>query len=285
SHYTRDVNDLPSILTREISRFTAEAVSEDTVTATWRDRGADFLQAFPTAPPPLLGYVKSSEKPGATVHLAIADDVPLLASWRYGLGRVAALASHGAGPWVATWMSDPEYPAWWAQVVRSTLPATPNPGLTLHVARDRDYARITVEALNSEGEPLSGLELMARVADPAGGEMPVRLMEGEPGVYRGEFIADRAGSYTVAVSPPAGAGETIQEPAEARLYVGYPAIYSAESSGADLLRAVAAASGGRVLSEDDPVFTDPVPLRWVWRPAWPLWSLLAIAFFMVDLVI
>ena len=44
--------------------------------------------------PPLLGYLATTAKPTAEVQLRIgAEDDPLLASWRVGLGRVTAWTS------------------------------------------------------------------------------------------------------------------------------------------------------------------------------------------------
>src|SRR5690606_17159363 len=49
-----------------------------------------------------------------------AEGDPLLASWRYGLGRVVAFASDADGPWAQAWARDEDDGRIWSQVVRWT---------------------------------------------------------------------------------------------------------------------------------------------------------------------
>jgi len=284
AHATTDFGELPSILAREATRFSSGAVREEPLTPGWRSRDAPFLDAFPDHPPQLHGYVRTTAKPGARVHLEGADDTPLLASWRYGLGRVVSFASHGAGPWAADWMSAPDYSTWWSQVVRWTAPGAARPGLNVHVSRDRDYGRIVVEAVRPDGAADSGLALEASIAAPGGASIPVTLRESEPGIYEGSFVADHPGAYAVSVSVAPGAPAATAATAEGRLYVGYSARHATGPPDHGLLEAVALASGGRILEGGERIFQEPVPVRWVRRSMWPFWAALALALFLLELI-
>ncbi len=60
--------------------------------------GAD---AFPA----LGGYQRTYAKPAAQVLLLGRDDDPVLASWRYGLGKAVAFTSDLSGRWGRRWVS------------------------------------------------------------------------------------------------------------------------------------------------------------------------------------
>jgi uncharacterized protein YegL len=285
AHATTDFDELPSILAREATRFSSGPVRNEPLTPAWRSREATFVQSFPDSPPTLQGFVRTTAKPGARVHLAGGDDVPLLASWRYGLGRVVAFASHGAGPWAAEWMAAPDYALWWSQTVRWTLPGAAGPGLNLQITRDGDVARVVVEALRPNGGTIVGLELDATIAAPDdAAPVSTRLREAEPGTYVATFIADRAGTYSVTVSPPSGPHEFPLEVTESRLHVGYPARFQPGRSDGGMLLTLARVTGGRVLTGNDRILDERLPLRWVGRSMWPFWASLALALFVVELL-
>jgi uncharacterized membrane protein len=132
-HMAIDIRALPSILAQEALMLSATAIEER---PTRVDRGspAPFLDGI-GAPPPLLGFVKTTAKPDADVHLVERlEGHPLLASWRYGLGRVVAFASEADGPWSDLWTASPEYERLWSQTVRWTAERAVRDAWSLHVS-------------------------------------------------------------------------------------------------------------------------------------------------------
>ncbi|HWV57075.1 MAG TPA: VWA domain-containing protein, partial [Longimicrobiales bacterium] len=289
-HATEDFTALPQILTEETSRFTSEPVKEVTVDPTWRERSADYLAALPDDLPPLAGYVLTTAKPGAELHLVGPQDLPILASWRYGVGRVVAFASHAAGSWAAEWMADPAFPAWWAQIVRSALPGTAGPGLHANLRVDGTNALLTVEAIARDGSPREGLALTTVVAGPDGRRMtPLRLTETAPGTYTARFSVDSNGEYRAAVlaeeTVTAIGGDAAIAPVEARAYVSLADGSGARPIAPEVFTAIARQTGGRVLEPGDALLPAAPGLRWSWKPAWPAWALLALGVFLVELLL
>jgi len=283
AHITTDFQELPSILAREATRFSSSAVREEAIEPTRVEGQVAGETSFGGGPPSLGGFVRTTAKPGAEVHIEAGEDTPLLASWRYGLGRVVAFASQGAGDWTADWMESPEYSAWWAQTVRWALPSA-RAGLNMQLSRNRDYGDILVEWVGAEPGAAGRLALEASVRAPDGTVQPgLPLAERSPGVYEGRFIADQPDRYTVTAGliGPTGAGP---EPTESHLYVGYAARQAASRPDSDLLRGLAAVTGGRVLSGGEELFDVGTPLRWIGRSLWPVWALLALGAFLLDLV-
>lgn len=287
-HATTDFRALPSILSQEALLLSSTPVEEVSFRPRWGNREAAFLQGLPDALPPLSGYVQTSRKPAATLHLLGPEDDPILASWRYGLGRVVAFASHGAGAWTRAWLGTPSYPLLWSQAVRWALPPVAKPGLHLELARRGDEVEVEVQAVSEAGEVAAGLRLEASFS-LAGTESrsPLALSETAPGRYRGRFVAGQPGRYLARVVAQA---ETEAEtppftPVTGEVYHGYPARYAFGTHDTERLQGLAAATGGRVLFGDEPLLTGAAPLRWRWLPAWPLWTVLALALLAAELTL
>ncbi|MEZ4606887.1 MAG: hypothetical protein R2865_08850 [Deinococcales bacterium] len=115
-----------------------------------------FLAEFARRVAPLYGFIQTTLKPEASLHLSGPEDAPILASWRYGLGRVIAFSSQGAGRWSRDWISDPFYPLLWSQAVRWVLTPLAKPGLHVNLSAGDDAIHIVAEAVNETGRGLLG---------------------------------------------------------------------------------------------------------------------------------
>jgi hypothetical protein len=170
-HATQDFKALPSILSQEALLLSGKPVEERSATPLWVGRNAEFFAGVPEGLPPLGGYVLTTRKPAADLHLVVPDEkqepVPLLASWRYGNGRVVALTTQGAGAWTTEWQAMAEYPRLWSQIVRHVL-SGPSEGLLPRLARHGDEIEVDVDALNPEGLPREGLKMTATLTKIGG---------------------------------------------------------------------------------------------------------------------
>ena len=73
------------------------------------------------AVPPLGGYVATSLKPTAELVLMSHQEDPILATWRFGLGRAAAFTSDAKAKWGVLWLRWRDFNKFWAQLTRWTL--------------------------------------------------------------------------------------------------------------------------------------------------------------------
>ncbi|MGD9738183.1 MAG: VWA domain-containing protein [Bauldia sp.] len=277
---TADFQLMPSILAQETLMLAGSPFEERIAPVTWSDRDFDFLAGLPDVLPPVYSYVLTTAKPQADVHLTVADEegeqVPLLASWRYGNGHVLALATHGAGAGTAEWIQMPEYPLMWAQVIRSFLPDPVGPGLNVTLNRSGDAVTVVADYLDPAGEPLEDRTPIATVTSASGVTTTVALSETTPGRYEGLFTGTEPGAYhvEVAADDQTGAADT---------YVAYPARFNFGRADFDKLQALAEATGGQLLLGDEPVFNNE--MRWVAQPGWMIWALVALILFLADLTV
>ena len=282
-HATQDFKALPSILSQEALLLSGKPVEERATTPSWVERTAEFFAGLPDKMPPLAGYVLTTRKPQADLHLVVPDQkqepVPLFASWRYGNGRVVALTTQGAGAWTKEWQAMAEYPLLWSQTLRHVFPGH-GEGLFPRLTRRGDDVEVDVEALNQEGVPREGLKVTASLAAAAAAPeatAPLALLEVSPGRYHGRFTLDRLGEFMLRA-------DADQITTEAPLLVAYPALYEFTRADPDRLAALAAVTGGRVLATEAQILVGHEP-RWVAHALWQVWVVTALALFMADLII
>lgn len=288
-HLTRDVRALPGILAQEAMMSSAEPIEERPVTPSWSEepRPAFLDGVADERPPTLAGYVRTTAKDGASVHLlANREDDPLLASWRYGLGRVVAFASQADGPWTASWLERPEYPALWGQALRWTTATLP-----------RDPWRFDARVVEA------GIEVSLEVPEPSSSAArPVAFVTAEGGsaaADRRALLPDGAGRYvgrlgrpavgevwTVHLEPSPELGidraleRTVVRPGGRGVLGDRPEPFGVE------LAWLAHVTGGRV--SERATSADGLPfvgLRFRWAHAVGAWLGLALAAFLIGLAV
>lgn len=192
----RDLEEVPEIFVHEARIAARSFINEGeffpTVTSTAeavRDLGSS---------PALLGYVATSPKPTAEVHLQVGElSDPLLASWRVGLGKVTAWTSDGGERWAAPWATWDGFGDFWSALVRDTFPLTGSEGERVDASISDELLTITLEG--AEAWP-AGTEPVARVGYPDGTNDEVRLERASDFEFKAVAPARQGGTYAVGVS-------------------------------------------------------------------------------------
>lgn len=178
-HMALDFRALPSLLAQEALMLAANPIEEGTVMPRWADHGPPEFLAGTTADdlPALGGYVRTTLKDEASVHAFAKGDDPLLASWRYGLGRVVAFTSDGDGRWSQPWLRSEEYGPLWAQAVRWVADGPVRDPWSLRLARRGEVLDVVVD-LPAEAIPALTVDLPAvTVTSASGGLFVSRQLE------------------------------------------------------------------------------------------------------------
>ncbi len=156
--------------------------------------------------PPLLGYVKTNRKATAQVPLVTDTGDPLLAHWRFGLGKVTAFTSDCKSRWAALWVSDWEgYSRLWSQILRETARAPQGLHMDLRLEPAGSDVRISVDLNEDAGTRRDGAEVEAEVfhvpANALGSAMKsletVPLPQEGPGRYESRFRPGNPGVYLI----------------------------------------------------------------------------------------
>lgn len=236
--------------------------------------------------PPLLGYVKTMRRVSAQTPLLTDAGDPLLAHWRFGLGKVTAFTSDAKSRWGSLWVSRwPDYTRFWSQVLRETARPAQGGRMDLRVESREGEARLVVDLLEDGGtrktDALVEAEVFRLGLASASGAMQsqarVRLHAVGPGLYEGAFEPEESGVFLVraqAGSETATAGWVHQTAAEA----GWGRVNES------LLRELARVTGGTWLEPGETPRLE-APTGRVHEELWPLLAGLAFLLAWVDLLI
>lgn len=227
AYTTLTPDGITRIFTQDTLMHTGRMLREEPFEARAAERhpmlaGLDLEKA-----PPLLGYVKTVRRVSAQTPLLTDAGDPLLAHWRFGLGKATAFTSDAKSRWGSLWMSRWDgFIAFWSQVLRETARPPQGGKMDLSVELRDGEARLTVDLLEDGGTRRNDAQVEAEVfrlgLAAAGGAMQpagrLRLNAAGPGLYEGRFQPDEAGIYLVraqAGSETASAGLVHQKAAEA----------------------------------------------------------------------
>jgi uncharacterized membrane protein len=275
-HETVDFELLPAIMAQEVLTLTTDTVRRERSDFLGSVAPAPFLAGFDDPWPQVGGWVRTTAKPGIDLHAQSETGEPLLASWRFGVGRSIALATDGFGPWTLPWLAEPEFPRLWAQVVRWAGAFAPRRGFELTLRPASGWLAIDVVATDADGGPAASLPLFARVGGGAVSlERQVQLHEVAPGRYRGAVEGLPAGTYRVEVASAALHVGALAVPAAAEVVV--PAILWGGGVPWPVLGGIVDDLGGRVV-EAAALDLTPLPAAWRWEigRAWRPYAIAAL---------
>lgn len=250
-HYAAlDPASLPRIFTQDAATHLGRLVREEPFLPQ-QVESHPMLAGWPVEQAPaLLGYVKTLRK--ATTQVPLVTDLgdPLLAHWRFGLGKVTAFTSDARSRWAALWLAQwgAGYAQFWGQVLREMARAPQGRHLDLRLEADGETARVLVDALEDAAHFRHGAQITAEVYFVPRGALGSALRLRErlgldqtgPGRYEGRFRPAQPGVYLVRAR---GAGDLVS--------AGLVHESTAETPGAPvdeaLLARVRALTGGRDL--------------------------------------
>lgn len=193
-------------------------------------------------------------KPGAETLLT-ADDkrkMPVLATHQYGSGRVLFVGTDNTWRWRKN-SGESYFTTFWSQIVqRMSLLRLLGSQKRIQISLNRQTAnvgdRLTVHArvYTTEFEPVKDATVRGFYADRVTGQSPVevqlRAAPDQPGMFRGEFLPRAPGAFKFYLDRDANTAADFD--------VTEPRLEFADiAMNAGLLREMAAASGGRFLTD------------------------------------
>lgn len=268
--------DIPAIYMQEIERISTSPLVEEPFNARIPRGAEERLAGLGPNLPLLLGYNVTETKPGAELLLSSHRNDPLLATWRYGLGRSMAFTSDDKNRWAVQWLPWSGYGPFWAQAVRWTMRSFTPSDFRSQVTMEGTRGHVTVTAIDKDGKFVNRLQFKARVASPEGDtakpqELAVR--QTGPGTYEAWFDAGQIGTYLVNVvrEVPGKAAEM----SVAGLVVPYSPEYRDLRANDYLMTQLAQAGGGVTAAKPAEAFGGSRPV--LYKPTHLTQWLLALA--------
>ncbi len=183
TYATDDPRDVPQIFMTETTLVTRGLLVEKNFFPRAVSAGESIRGISLEGMPSLSGFVLTYMKPGAEMVLSALYDAPLLAEWRYGLGRTAAFTSDFRGRWSGAWLGWDQFPRFAAQQVR-WIEQPSDSGILhprLQIAGGR--AAVTVDAWDPTGAFSNGLKISGILLGPQGDRTEIAVPD-RPGSLR-----------------------------------------------------------------------------------------------------
>jgi uncharacterized membrane protein len=287
SYVTMDPNSIVRIFTQDTLTHTGRMIREEAFEPRLVEAHPMLRDWEDGLAPPLLGYVKTNRKATAQVPLVTDTGDPLLAHWRFGLGKVTAFTSDCKSRWAALWVSDwPGYSALWSQILRETARPPQGLNMDLRLEESGSDVKVAVDLAEDAGTRRNGATVEAEVfyvpaSALASGMKTVATLTLEqegPGWYSSQFRPSDSGVYLVR----ARSGSQIVSAG----YVHNPSEEVATGRVDEaLLRQVCEITGGTYLENaDQPLeLTGTDVARYV--ELWPYLMMAFLAVFLLDLFI
>ncbi len=282
-YFTSDASKLPRIFTMETQLATRSGLVEESFRPVARALHHEVARGnVLDAVPVLDGYVATTARRGADVLLESPAQDPVLAAWRFGLGRTAVFTSEVKPRWGAQWIEWESLGPLFAQLVRWAAKSERRDDLAVRTEVDADQVGITVDVAGEDGRPVNFARVQAEVVRPDRESRVLQLRQVAPGRHQGTVAAAGQGAYLVAVSldHDAGAGFAANDD-RARApdpgtdvstitgaVVSYPEEFRHRPPDRAFLHMLATQTGGQVLTRAADVFQlqrepypHPVPIR------------------------
>ena len=241
AYAANEFDNLPKIFTKETYLVSGSYVQNRTFTPViTNDSVLTDFAGFPR----MTGYLATAEKPLATVELVSDREDPILAWWPYGAGRVLCFMGDSRGAWTGEFLAWDQAAAFYGGLAAFVLPTARQQG-EITAERAGDTLHISYTAPEDGGN----LSTQATVIHPDGTEERLTLTETAQGVYTGTVSAAEIGAYALTVEQRDAEGELLRR-MEGGAVAGYSTEYDIrQNQDTGVLQALAAATGGRVLSD------------------------------------
>lgn len=285
-YFVDNPNRLPRIFIKEAATVKRGLLVEEPFTPRAMHASEVAAGAIALGMPALQGYVAATAKDTATVPLvAEEEEDPVLAHWRYGLGKAVAFTSDATSRWARDWLAWPGFNPFWAQTIRWSMRETSPSNFRVETSQRDGRGYVRIDAVDEEGRFVNFLRPEAVVVGPGPDfvRTPVQLTQSGPGIYEGAFPTTDSGVYMVNVSYETEEGARAMAPVG--LALGYSREYTYTTTNQALLEELTALGGGRIRAPGEDPFQHDLPRQAVVTPLWPALVALAICLLPIDIFV
>jgi Ca-activated chloride channel homolog len=167
SYFTTDLDAVPRIFLDETNTVTRNAIIEEPFKPQVVKKHALIKGVDLSSAPDLLGFVATKAKAGADVILRDPNKkAPILATWRFGLGKAVAFTSDAKNRWASAWISSSLFPKFWTQIVRETMRRKDETFFEMFTSLRGADGVVTIDAIDDNDQFINGLLVFGRVIPP-----------------------------------------------------------------------------------------------------------------------
>ena len=282
-YYTEDISKIPKIFMKETKSITKTNIVETEFVPKLVKRGNILAGINMKTFPRLYGYNSAKAKPTSEVYLTAEKLEPMMARWRFGLGKVTFVGTDSGAAWARNMPKWDLYRKFWTNIARNTLGDQNRRSYRLEAKIEEDNAVINVDALDHNGNFLNDLDLRLEVSPPEGDLITVPLEQSRPGGYQGRFKVSQFGDYSFQVrardaKTPSGGGI-------GRVFLSPPTEFISQTPNTPLLKKMVKIGKGRYNPTIEEIFEVPEQTYPRVYPIWPYLLYTALGLFLLSIII
>ena len=206
-YHTMDAGNLPQIFMQDVH----VAIGEKTM----REREEIPVQVGPSGVlstklnsfPPLRGYVETKLKKEAALELTAQRNEqlsPILASWKYERGTVAAFTSDANGRWSLPWLRWDGFTRFWGELVESVRNKSSeqagNIEFDLRYSVDQGSVLLDLAIYDEKLHSAAPPRIAARVTEPGGEIRQILFQQTKRGRFAAQIDGGKPGDYRIEIS-------------------------------------------------------------------------------------
>jgi uncharacterized membrane protein/uncharacterized protein YegL len=279
TYYLEDPAAVPQIFTEETELATGKTLREESFKPVVKKNVEAFKGIDFEAAPPLLGYVATKSKDTSEVLLESRRKDPILARWQYGLGKTAAFMSDLKDRWAVDWLRWNGYPKFWSQLVRETMRRRDDNQFDFRVVKDGDEAKISINAIQKDGQFRNKLETHVRVVGPDQAVSEVAVHQVGPGAYEAKYPLSKKGSYLFRAVGAESSGSSRV------IAYSYPDEYHFYPPNTELLRSISNETKGRFQPRPEDIVDPDGETTALPTPLWPYLATVALLLYVSDVLL
>ncbi len=170
-YHLRNLEDLPRLVVLDTEKALGRLPFTEGYFQPRRSERAGWFEEV-SEWPPLKGYFTTTAKPSAEVELMVPQDeiqLPLLAHWTIGKGRVTVFASDAQTRWSPDWVRWHQFERIWSEIVQRTMRPRPTEELFAwvethagnpHLVIEGDLKQPTASLISQDGGEMTPLALV-----------------------------------------------------------------------------------------------------------------------------
>lgn len=196
-YFTNDPHNIPQIFAKETMAASRSGIEEYPFSV-YPLRPAEFLGGINWKEAPyLLGHARTTLKPTADAWLGSENGEIILATWRHGLGQVAAFTSDARNRWASEWLQWKGFGIFWGQLIRTLMRTEKDMNSSLELIKEGDSCRIRFTTLDGNDSFQSEGSASATMISPDGERLETPLELVEPGVWEASVPREKEGIYSI----------------------------------------------------------------------------------------
>ena len=272
-----DLNRLPDIFKLDTLMASANTLSmEETFSPRFKDPDP-VLSGISLKMPQMHGYLVTSPKKRAIIPIISHREDPIVAFWRYGLGKAAIFTGDDGSRWSRDLVDWDGFGRLWLQLVKRTMGAETK-------GDEPPLFNIRGGMVEIQYNPYQDGEvannILAKIISNDGKTSDLRLIQSGIGKYSGIVDHLSPGKYIVYIYKDEK--DDALRLAQGSFVINGELEYVDINKNSALLEEIAAQTGGKILSKDDHVFDKFGEGIEQYIPIWPYLFMLAVLLFLAD---